>query len=277
MNYRHLYHAGSFADVMKHCILIAVLEKLKIKPTPFSVLDTHAGIGLYPLESVEAQKKQEYRAGVEKIFFADSATTAPTIITTYRQLIQQYNLEEQLHYYPGSPLIIQQLLREQDHLTLCELHPQDYETLKDNTYQLAATNVHCLDAYLGMKAFLPPKSGRGLVLIDPPFEVTDEFARMTQALTRALKHFANGIYMMWYPIKDEKQVAAFHQTLTALNKPVLQVVFTLKKPLPNSQLACTGITLINPPWQLDTLLTDELMPYLAHHLEGTFTVTNDPN
>ena len=174
MNYRHLYHAGGFADVFKHVVLSLVLRRLAEKDTPFCVLDTHAGIGRYDLETPAAQKTGEYRQGIAKVLLAKDA---PAELGPYLDLIRALNPGGALRWYPGSPLVEQRLTRPQDRLVLMELHPEDARTLKRSFAGDPRVGVHHEDGYLGVKAFLPPKERRGLVLIDPPYEERDELAQ----------------------------------------------------------------------------------------------------
>ena len=270
MNYRHLYHAGNFADVLKHTIMIVLLQALSKKETPFCFLDTHAGIGLYPLQSIEAQKAREYESGIANLLSLP-IDNAPEIIQNYISIINHFNFD-QLQYYPGSPLIAEKCLRDQDQLILCELHPEDVATLKNNMPRGKHIAIHHTDGYLGMKAFLPPKLKRGLVIIDPPFEVTNEFELMTQALQRALTHWQSGHFMIWYPIKNHKAVQTFYKNIRNLEKPMLMIEFELNRPPVEEKLFQCGIALINPPWQVEELLTSSLLPYLAKTMDASWTL-----
>lgn len=264
MNYRHSYHAGSFADIVKHTVLIALLNALKQKDTPFCYLDTHAGAGLYELQSTQAKKTAEYINGVEKLFAA-TEKNIPDVIKQLVAIIKQYNSKNSLHCYPGSPLIAASLLRQQDQLILSELHPEDYQSLRRNLRYAntpASIATHHLDAYSGMKAFLPPKLKRGLVMIDPPFEKTDEFDQIISALTTALKHWRAGHYMIWYPIKNPTQVDCFYRDIKKLNVAYFKMQFRLKQKSEENKLTACGILLINPPWKLPELLEQVLLPYL---------------
>lgn len=270
MNYRHLYHAGNFADVLKHVLIITLLRALAKKETPFCFLDTHAGIGLYPLQSIEAQKSREYESGIANLLSL-SRDNAPEIIREYIDIINDFNAD-QLQYYPGSPLIAEKCLRDQDQLILCELHPEDVATLKNNMPRSKNIAIHHTDGYLGMKAFLPPKLKRGLVMIDPPFEVSTEFELITQALQRALSHWQSGHFMIWYPIKNQKAVQTFYKNLRDFEKPMLIIEFELNHPPVEGKLYQCGIALINPPWQVEALLTSSLLPYLAKTMDASWTL-----
>ncbi len=270
MNYRHLYHAGNFADVLKHTIMMILLRALSKKETPFCFLDTHAGIGLYPLQSIEAQKSREYESGIANLL-SSPIENAPDIIQDYIAIINHFN-SDKLQYYPGSPLIAEKCIRDQDQLILCELHPEDVETLKDTIPRSKNSAIHHTDGYLGMKAFLPPKLKRGLVMIDPPFEVTNEFELITQALQRALTHWQSGHFMIWYPIKNQKAVHTFYKHLRDFKKPILIIEFELNHPAVEGKLSQCGIALINPPWQVEELLTSSVLPYLAKTMDASWTL-----
>jgi 23S rRNA (adenine2030-N6)-methyltransferase len=272
MNYRHCYHAGNFADVLKHVILVVLLQALQRKETPFCFMDTHAGIGLYELQSIEAQKKQEYDNGIGKLFSLD-AQQFPSELQTYLSIVKKYN-SNQLDFYPGSPLIAENVLRSQDHMILCELHPEDVQTLKDNFKGSKNTSIHHNDAYLSMKAFLPPSVKRGLVLIDPPFEVTDEFTQIFTALQRAIKHWRGGHFMVWYPIKNKKAVDAFYKDIQSLGVEHLIVEISLNAVIDEGKLSSTGIIIINPPWQSKETI-ETLLPILSNTLQATCNLVHN--
>jgi 23S rRNA (adenine2030-N6)-methyltransferase len=263
MNYRHIYHAGHYADVFKHWVLVLLLEKLHQKPAPFGVLDTHAGAGWYDLSSIEAQKTGEYRHGIAKLL-ALNREDVPTTFHSYLDLIYPASVANApLQYYPGSPYLIQEFLRGQDQLTACELHPEQYALLKQHMPYGPQVSLHHQDGYLGMKAFLPLKQKRGLVLIDPPFEATDEFQQIMQALKLALQRFANGMYAIWYPIKHRPPIRAFHQAIQKLELPnVLVAELLVRGDYEANALNGCGMLLINPPWQLAETLQANL-PWLT--------------
>lgn len=249
MNYRHLYHAGNFADVFKHIIVVKCLEKLRAKETPFCVLDTHAGIGMYDLASETAEKTEEYKQGIHQLL---AATKKSDVFDSYLKIVHSFNGAD-CRYYPGSPAIANQLLRSQDRLVLSELHTEDSNTLKYHFRHEKQVSVHHMDAYVSMKAFLPPKEKRGLVLIDPPFEEENEFERITQTLEMAHQRFHHGIYAIWYPIKDRLSVNYFHNALLATNIPKILALELLLQPenTPNALNGC-GMIIINAPWKIDS-------------------------
>ena len=267
MNYRHCYHAGNFADVIKHAVLLVLLQSLQRKETPFCFLDTHAGIGLYELQSEQAQKKQEYENGVAKLLTQDR-NSLPQPIQDYLTIVQKYNTKDALHFYPGSPIIAEELLRPQDQMILCELHKEDNLTLKENFSGAHNMSAHYMDGYLGMKAFLPPKQKRGLVLIDPPFEITNEFECIFNALKRALKHWRSGHFMVWYPIKNQAALQLFYDDIESLEVENLKIHFSLNDTVEAGKLSACGILLINPPWQVKETLETAVLPTLSSHLQA---------
>ena len=273
MNYRHSYHAGNFADVIKHVTLITLINALKRKETPFCFLDTHAGIGLYELQSEQAQKTQEYKNGVEKLSHSNIAD-APIEIQHYIRIIQQFNVDNTLQYYPGSPVIAEALLRENDQMILSELHKEDIHTLKDYFFKKKSVAVHHIDAYHGMKAFLPPKQKRGLVLIDPAFEVTDECDRIVSALQHSLKHWRSGHFMIWYPIKDQTVIHNFYKAINALSVDGFAIDFSLNETIDSGKLSRCGLLLLNPPWKVRENLAENILPFLSKKLAARWKMSH---
>lgn len=266
MNYRHIYHAGNFADVIKHVVLLTLLEHLRRKPQPFCYLDTHAGIGRYPLASVEAQKTLEHQGGIGRLY---GATDLPPPLADYVARVgasNPANSRQTLAVYPGSPLLARSTLRPQDRAVLMELHPQDATTLKALFHNDRQVAVHAIDGYQGLKAFLPPKERRGLVLVDPPFEAADEFDRLLDGLQTAYRRWATGIYALWYPVKDRRDVQRFQRLLVKTNIPKLLLAELCLYPddRPDRFNGC-GMVIVNPPWQHDEQLRT-LLPVLAARL-----------
>lgn len=258
MNYRHVYHAGNFADVLKHVVLIALIEALKTKQTPFAVLDTHAGAGRYSLASEEALKTGEFRDGVMRLL---SAERLPTLVHAYLNLVRSQNGSQT---YPGSPLIAAQLLRDSDRLMLCEVQDAEVASLRQLFARDARVAVHQRDGYQAMSALLPPPEKRGLVLIDPPFEAQEqEFRIIEDALAAAHKRFANGVYAVWYPIKLRQSVLPFHRWLKESGMRKVLVAEICVHP-DNSALRLNGcgMAIINAPYKLDRTLA-EILPTLA--------------
>ena len=208
MNYRHDFHAGNFADVFKHIFLTRVLLYLGLKPAAFRYIETHAGSGSYDLFGTEAAKTAEWRGGVGRLVSAKLSPDAQELIAPYLQIVAP-PLAADRPRYPGSPAIAQALLRRQDKMLLCELHPQAFAGLKANLGFDGRAKFIEIDGYSGLKAFIPPVERRGLVLIDPPFEDPGEFTRLADAIAAAWRKWATGVYMAWYPVKDQMQAAAF--------------------------------------------------------------------
>jgi 23S rRNA (adenine2030-N6)-methyltransferase len=248
MNYRHLYHAGSFSDLMKHLILISIIEKMKEKPANFSVLDAFGGIGIYDLSSEEAARTGEYKSNIILDGKRHPNEVGNDTIQTYLQIINDLNRGSTNFLYPGSPYIVSELLRPGDSLIACELHKEDYAILKRNiTYP-----VHNIDAYNAIKAFLPPETPRGLVVLDPAFEVKDEFSKIISALQTIRKRFSAGIVMTWYPIKDQTIVKKFYNDLKNTGySEFLKVEFEVDHP--DLGMNKSGVVIANPPYIYDRL------------------------
>lgn len=260
MNYRHTYHAGSFADVFKHVVLTLLIKHLLQKEKGFCYLETHAGCGCYNLFSEASQRTKEYRSGIQSLWSEN--LKLPAEITDYLAIVKNLNPDNQLKYYPGSPLIARQFLRPQDRMVLAELHPEEAEQLKHNFARDKQVAVHVIDGYQALKAFIPPKENRGLVLIDPPYEKPDETGQALDALKTALKHWANGTYAVWYPIKDRQQANKFLNKLHELaNKEMLVTELSIYHEDSPMSLNGSGMAIINPPWQLDEQLKS-LLPEL---------------
>ncbi len=264
MNYLHDYHAGSATDVFKHIVLLALVNALKKKETPFCYIDTHAGGGIYNLTAQPAQKTGEYQTGIAKLI---DQPIINSLLKQYLAIIKKCNNEtNDLIHYPGSPFIVQSELRKQDRMIIMDFKPAVYDQLKKIFAHNKQIQVHHHDAYLALKAFLPPKEKRGLVLIDSPFEDINEFKLLTQNLSTALQRWAHGIYAIWYPIKNRKQIEVFHQQIKKL--PAATILVSEFCTWPDdvaTRLNGSGMIMINPPWQIDTILKDvlhELLQYL---------------
>ncbi|MBL0933898.1 MAG: 23S rRNA (adenine(2030)-N(6))-methyltransferase RlmJ [Rhizobiaceae bacterium] len=266
MNYRHIYHAGNFADVVKHIILARTIDYLKRKPGAFRVIDTHAGIGVYDLSSDEAQKTGEWKDGIGRLLDADLPGDAATLIAPYLDAVRAANAAGGLTAYPGSPAIARHLLRGQDRLTAIELHPADAETLKDRFAGDFQTRVIELDGWLALGAHLPPKEKRGLVIVDPPFEREGEFDRLVEGLMKAHKRWPGGTYLMWYPVKNRKAVATFRDALRASGiAKILDLSLDIRAPSVPERLDGTGLVVVNPPYPLEAEMKI-VLPVLARLL-----------
>jgi len=260
MNYRHIYHAGNFADVFKHWILTLILDRLCVKNTPFCLLDTHAALGFYNLQHDNAQKTLEYKSGIARIL-----EHAPDpAFKSYVNIVNKYRHDHSA--YPGSGAIMHEYLRDNDRLILNELHPEDYQALTDNFKSDKRIQIMQQDAYICIKAVLPPKERRGLILIDPPFEQTDEFSKIITGLKDGLKRFATGVYAIWYPIKDRKQIDKFYRELKDMSlKNAIGIELHANDSI-LEQLHSCGMIIINPPWKLQQDL-EANMPTLIKYLE----------
>ena len=259
MNYRHIYHAGNICDVVKHAALTLLLEHLREKEKPFCVVDTHAGIGLYDLQSEEAGKTAEAQAGIYHFL---SALPLPQL-QNYYAVLEKINPgwkpgddASGFRYYPGSPMIITQMLRPDDRLVACELHEEDFRTLRYRFYNVPQAQIHHRDGYEALRAFLPPTEKRGLVLIDPPFEDPDEFDKLAASLIEACKRWPQGQFVVWYPIKERPAIWRFHEVLAAAGLPkMLYAEFVYEEELRHDRLNGCGLLLINAPWQMDEKLS----------------------
>lgn len=267
VNYRHAYHAGNFADVLKHAVLVGLIESLKQKHTPFCVIDTHAGSARYALTSEEAEKTREFASGIAPLL---GLSQLPGILHLYLNLVRSFNAgtATALHTYPGSPLIAASLMRSDDRLIACELQPDEARRLRYEFNNDARVACHERDGYEALRALLPPKEKRGLVLIDPPYEAQlGEFDDILSGLQDAHKRWPTGLYAIWYPIKMRQEIEVFYRRLAALPFPKI-IVAELCLHQPNSALRLNGcgMALINPPYRFDQAL-NEILPALAKALE----------
>ncbi|WP_438749231.1 23S rRNA (adenine(2030)-N(6))-methyltransferase RlmJ [Pararhizobium sp. O133] len=267
MNYRHIYHAGNFADVLKHAVLARLVVYMAQKDKAFRVLDTHAGIGLYDLSSEEAQKTGEWRDGIGRILGTDIPAKAKAILEPYLTAVRDLNPDGGLTLYPGSPKLTRMLMRPQDRLSAMELHPDDYETLHrlfDGDFQSRITE---LDGWLALGAHLPPKEKRGIVLVDPPFEIAGEYERLVDGLAKAWRRFSGGTFCLWYPLKQGAPIKEFHEALKALEIPkMLCAELSVRSERDTTGLSGTGLIIVNPPFTLKEEL-DVVLPFLKDRLK----------
>lgn len=252
MNYRHAYHAGNFADVVKHVVLSLLLDYLKQKDKAFRVVDTHAGIGRYDLSSAEAQKTGEWQGGIGRLIHAPIEKSAAALLAPYLEAVRSLNPDGGVKKYPGSPLIARYLMRKQDRLSAIELHDADAARLKTLFAGDFQTRVIELDGWLALGAHLPPKEKRGLVLIDPPFEEAGEFDRLVDGMQKAHRRWPGGIYALWYPIKDRKAIIAFRKALKQSGVPkLLDIEFEIRPASREPSLDGSGMVVVNPPFTLE--------------------------
>ncbi|WP_375202155.1 23S rRNA (adenine(2030)-N(6))-methyltransferase RlmJ [Hyphococcus sp.] len=255
MNYRHAYHAGNHADVLKHIVLARVIEHLKQKEAPFRFYDAHGGIGRYDLGGVEAEKTFEWREGAGRLFSTDGTPLplygeAEALLAPWRTCVGALNKEGGLKHYPGSPEIARLMLRPVDRLRLNELHPVDYEALLKAYAHDRRTTLSRLDALVFLKSQLPPPERRGLVLIDPPYEKTDEADRALRMLSEGLKRFATGVFLLWFPVTGDGLDRHILNRVRDMPVKHLWAVLSVRKPKPDGGLAGSGVVVINPPWKL---------------------------
>lgn len=263
MNYRHAFHAGNHADVLKHIILSRIITLLTQKDTPIAYLDTHAGIGLYDLQASEASRTGEWLEGIKPLF---DTPNPPALITPYIDIIKALNVSNTLRYYPGSPTIAKALMRPQDHIILNEKHPEDSLVLKKNFKHDRNTTIHSQDGWLLPKAVLPTQEKRIVVLIDPPFEQENELELCVKSLTESIKRMRQAIVIIWYPIKDQKTLNHFYNSLKQSNAPKLLKAELMIKPADNDLgLNGSGMIIANPPWKLESELLS-LLPFLTNVL-----------
>lgn len=273
LSYRHSFHAGNHADVLKHIVLTLCLEALKEKEKPFLYLDTHSGAGRYLLTSEHSEKTGEYLSGVNLVW---QQTNIPEQLNTYFSVLKRYNPFENLKYYPGSPLIAKQLLREQDKLNLTELHPTDYPLLRQEFSKDKRAKVLREDGFSQLKSKLPPASRRGIILIDPSYEIKEDYQKIPAALLEAYKRFATGIYLLWYPVVSRTQTQRMIDGIVNLGiKRISQFELAIKPDNNQKGMTASGMIVINPPWKLHQQM-QTIMPWLTDILDtkqtGSFTI-----
>lgn len=263
MNYRHAFHAGNHADVLKHAVLLFCLDALKRKPTPFALLDTHAGRGLYDLAGEEAARSPEWRDGIARLW---DWPAPPPLVSRYLEAVRGFNQDGELRVYPGSPALVTTQLRDSDVLMACELHPEEYAALRRSLPRQANVQLHGRDGWEALSALLPPPQRRGLVLIDPPYEAPDELALSARAIGGALKRFGHGVYLWWRPMKSESALDAADAEVRTLGaKETLRADLWTAAPTPEGRLVGSSVLLINPPFGLEEALR-EALPFLADAL-----------
>ncbi|HEU0084243.1 MAG TPA: 23S rRNA (adenine(2030)-N(6))-methyltransferase RlmJ [Bradyrhizobium sp.] len=256
MNYRHAFHAGGFADVVKHIVLVRILTHLQDKPAAFRVIDSHAGAGRYDLESDEARRGGEWRSGIARIMQARFSQTVLPLLKPYLDIVRAFNPPRDLKTYPGSPLIARALLRPQDRMVACEVEPKARKLLIDALRRDAQARVVDLDGWMALPAYVPPKERRGLVLIDPAFEQKDEFERLAEGFARTFAKWSTGSYLLWYPVKSRRASdgLAAHVAGVVANASVpgkcLRLEFSVAPRTAGGPLTSSGLLIVNPPWKL---------------------------
>ncbi len=261
LSYRHAFHAGNHADILKHYILSLVLNYYNEKEKPYCVVDTHAGAGMYALSDTFSQKNKEFETGITRLI---SAEGLPDSLTEFVTLVQSFNRTKQVSFYPGSPKVSAYNLRQNDQLRLFELHPNDYKTLIENFKDSKQTKTKMMDGFVGIKATLPPTTNRGIIIIDPPYEKKEDYQLVVNAITDGLKRFATGTYLVWYPLLAKTDPGRMVDTLRGIRASNwLDINLTVTKPPTKGYgMYGSGIFLINPPWTLPKVL-EESLPYLT--------------
>jgi 23S rRNA (adenine2030-N6)-methyltransferase len=272
MNYRHGFHAGNFADVLKHVVWLELLRLMTAKDKKLFVLDTHAGRGGYDLGGEEATRTGEWRQGVGRLV---GLRAMPPPVSRYVERVRAYDRKfgepgAALRHYPGSPRLTRPLLRAGDRCVFCEAHAGEAALLKREFAGDRAVKVQAEDGYAALKALLPPAERRALVLIDPPFERTDEFVRVARAVSGALKRFATGVYVLWYPLKDEVAVVALRAAVADIAPRAVDVTLSVAWPQPAEGLHACGAIVVNPPWTFDAAMKP-VLPWLARVLGSDST------
>ncbi|AMK77363.1 MULTISPECIES: 23S rRNA (adenine(2030)-N(6))-methyltransferase RlmJ [Methylomonas] len=263
LSYRHGFHAGNFADVLKHSLLTLAINTLKQKDKPFVYIDTHAGAGKYSFKSEFAQKTGEYQQGIARLW---DSQDAPPELKDYLSAVRAENTGRQLVRYPGSPQLVKRLVRAQDRLVLSELHSSDVEALQQLFAGDKQVSVSKEDGLQTLSKKLPPIQKRGLILIDPSYEMRDEYKKIVAALTTAYRHFATGVYALWYPVIDRAATENFMRQLEQTGIPrQLRIEHCIADDGPGRGMTGSGMLVINPPWQLDSQ-AQALLPWLNQAL-----------
>ena len=268
MNYRHAFHAGNFADVVKHAVLTRILVHLRAKPAAFRVIDTHAGAGLYDLAGPEASRSLEWQAGIARVLAGGIAEPVRSLLAPYLDLIADLNPDGRLVTYPGSPALARSLLRRQDRLIACEIEPDAAAALKRNLGRDRRAKLVAIDGWIALNAYLPPPERRGLVVVDPSFEDDADFARLSRGLEAAHRKWAGGIYVVWYPIKGRREPDALARRLTHSGiAKILRVELCIAATPQQGPLGGCGLIIVNPPWTLPGELS-AMLPVFTTILAG---------
>jgi len=263
LSYRHAFHAGNHADVLKHTVLCQVLAYLAQKDKPFLYVDTHAGAGLFDLTSEWAQKNREHEDGIGRIWQRDDL---PAALAAYVRIVRELNPSGELRQYPGSPWLAHRLLRPGDSARLYELHSTDYPALAERFAGQRRIKVEKADGFAALKAVLPPAERRGVVLIDPSYEVKRDYQVVVEAVRGAVRRFATGCYLLWYPVLDRAAVQRLERELADSGIPdILLAELTVRADAEQAGLTGSGMIVVNPPWRLAEVLED-VLPWLSERL-----------
>lgn len=263
LSYRHGFHAGNFADVLKHMVLIQVLDYMKQKEKSIRIIDTHAGAGVYKLNGAQAQKNREFENGISRLW---PLKQTPTAVARYTDLVRDLNEHGQLQIYPGSPLLVRKLMREQDRLFLHELHPADFQFLRDCMRDHKNIKVVNEDGFAGLQALLPPPDRRALVLLDPSYEVKSDYQHLIKQVVQAHKRFSTGTFAIWYPVVLRQRIDEMELALQKSGIKNIQLMeLGLQPDNPEHGMTSSGMIVINPPWTLWGEM-EEALPWLADQL-----------
>jgi len=259
LSYRHSFHAGNHADVLKHIVQSLILSALQHKEKPFIYHDTHSGVGRYDLTNEWSEKTGEYKQGITRLW---EQQQLPDEIETYIHAIKQLNSNNELRFYPGSPLIARSHLRSQDRMVLTELHPTDFPLLEQEFHRDRQVHISKEDGFKHLKASLPPKERRGLVLIDPSYELAHEYNDVVRAIAQSYKRWATGIYAIWYPVVNRFDIDDMLDGLKGLEiRNILQIELGVSPDTNERGMTASGMIVINPPWKLESQMT-ALLPFL---------------
>lgn len=259
LSYRHNFHAGNHADVVKHIVQSLILSSLQEKEKPFVYHDTHSGVGRYDLTHEWSEKTGEYKQGIARLW---QQSDLPVELNSYLNAIKELNNNGELRYYPGSPCIAKSHLRPQDRMILTELHPSDYPLLEQEFHRDRQVKIYKEDGFQRLKASLPPKERRGLVLIDPPYELAKEYSDVVRAIGSSHKRFANGIYAIWYPVVNRYDIDDMLEGLQKLDiRKILQIELGVSPDSNERGMTASGMIVINPPWKLESQM-QSLLPLL---------------
>ncbi|EOW9203181.1 23S rRNA (adenine(2030)-N(6))-methyltransferase RlmJ [Vibrio cholerae] len=259
LSYRHSFHAGNHADVLKHIVQSLILNSLQQKEKPFVYHDTHSGVGRYDLTHEWPEKTGEYKQGIARVWQQDNI---PAELDSYLDAIRQLNQGETLRYYPGSPRVARAHLREQDRMVLTELHPSDYPLLEQEFHRDRQVSIYKEDGFARLKASLPPQERRGLVLIDPPYELAKEYRDVVRAIAQSYKRWATGIYAIWYPVVNRCDIDDMLEGLQGLEiRKILQIELGVAPDTNERGMTASGMIVINPPWTLESQM-QTILPFL---------------
>lgn len=271
LSYQHGYHAGNFADVIKHIALTRLLNYLTLKDKPLFYLETHSGKGLYDLKNKQAEKTREYKQGIQPIW--SDRNTLPAVFQSYLQSINQLNPTGALKYYPGSPFLVINKLRMQDRMYFCELHPREFETLSQLQCLNKKVHFSYTDGIVAMKALLPPPEKRGLIFIDPSFELKEEYKDIPIAIKHAYSRFATGVFCLWYPLVNKRLTDKLNRGMKEINaKNTLHIEFSLTS-APMEGMSGCGLWIINPPFTLAEEMKTVLNALKAYFNPGISSYT----